>query len=149
MAERVFAGKLQRAGFADVWVGGHQPFGIDQAALYPLFTPEVIQVMRETIPADRQDHVATGVIVFRCRKRAASVRSRASRSVSSAAIHGTRVRASSHRSGSGSGMLRRRRVSQPRKRQRHMSIGTCPAGNCASAAPKHGHRRRWSVSWPA
>jgi hypothetical protein len=63
MAERVFAGKLQRAGFADVWVGGHQPFGIDQASLYPLFTPEVIQVMRETIPADHQDHVATGVIV--------------------------------------------------------------------------------------
>jgi hypothetical protein len=48
MAERVFAGKLQRAGFAELWVGGHQPFGIDQAALYPLFTPEVIQVMRET-----------------------------------------------------------------------------------------------------
>ena len=51
MAERVFAGKLQPAGFVDVWVGGHQPFGIDQAALYPLFTPEVIQVMRQTIPA--------------------------------------------------------------------------------------------------
>jgi arsenite methyltransferase len=63
MAERVFAGKLQRAGFTDVWVGGHQPFGIDQATLYPLFTPEVIQVMRDTIPADHQDHVATGVIV--------------------------------------------------------------------------------------
>jgi hypothetical protein len=63
MAERVFAGKLQRAGFTDIWVGGHQPFGIDQATLYPLFTPEVIQVMRQTIPTDRQDHVATGVIV--------------------------------------------------------------------------------------
>jgi arsenite methyltransferase len=63
MAERVFASKLERAGFADVWVGGHQPFGIDQAALYPLFTPEVIQVMRDTIPPDHQDHVATGVIV--------------------------------------------------------------------------------------
>jgi hypothetical protein len=63
MAERVFAGKLQRAGFTAVWVGGHRPFGIDQAALYPLFTPQVIEVMRETIPADRQDHVATGVIV--------------------------------------------------------------------------------------
>ena len=63
MAERVFAGKLHRAGFADVWVGGHRPFGIDQASLYPLFTPEVIQVMRRTIPAGRQDHVATGVIV--------------------------------------------------------------------------------------
>ena len=50
LAECVFAGKLQRAGFADVWVGGHQPFGIDDAALYPLFSPEVIEVMRETIP---------------------------------------------------------------------------------------------------
>jgi hypothetical protein len=48
---------------ADVWVGGHRPFGIYQAALYPLFTPEVIQVMRQTIPAGHQDHVATGVIV--------------------------------------------------------------------------------------
>ena len=63
MAERVFAGKLQRAGFADVWVGGHRPFGIDEACLYPRFTPEVIETMRRTIPPDHQDHVATGVIV--------------------------------------------------------------------------------------
>jgi hypothetical protein len=63
MAERVFAGKLERAGFAEVWVGGHRPFGVDEASLYPLFTPRVIQVMRRTIPPDRQDHVATGVIV--------------------------------------------------------------------------------------
>ena len=63
MAERVFAGKLERAGFADIWVGGHRPFGIDQAALYPLFTSEVIEVMRRTIPPGRHDHVATGVIV--------------------------------------------------------------------------------------
>jgi arsenite methyltransferase len=63
MAERVFADKLQRAGFADVWVGGHRPFGIDEAALYPLFTAEVIEVMRRTIPPDHHDHVATAVIV--------------------------------------------------------------------------------------
>jgi arsenite methyltransferase len=63
MAERVFAGKLERAGFADIWVGGHRPFGIDEAALYPLFTPEVIEVMRRTIPSGHHDHVATGVIV--------------------------------------------------------------------------------------
>jgi hypothetical protein len=63
MAERVFAGKLERAGFAAVWVGGHRPFGIDQAALYPLFTGQVIEVMRRTIPPRHQDHVATGVIV--------------------------------------------------------------------------------------
>jgi hypothetical protein len=63
MAERVFAGKLERAGFAGVWVGGHRPFGIDEAALYPLFTREVIEVMRRTIPPGHHDHVATGVIV--------------------------------------------------------------------------------------
>ena len=63
MAERVFAGKLERAGFADLWVWGHRPFGIDQAALYPLFTSEVIEVMRRTIPPEHQDHVATGVMV--------------------------------------------------------------------------------------
>ena len=63
MAERVFAGKLQTGRIRRRLGRGHRPFGIDQAALYPLFTSEVIQVMRETMPADRQDHVATGVIV--------------------------------------------------------------------------------------
>jgi arsenite methyltransferase len=63
MAERVFAAKLERVGFTDVWLGGHRPYGIEEAALYPLFTPEVISVMRRTIPPERQGHVATGVIV--------------------------------------------------------------------------------------
>ena len=63
LAERVFAEKLERAGFENVWVGGHQPYGIDDAAKYPLFTPELIELMRRTISPDRQDHVATGVIV--------------------------------------------------------------------------------------
>jgi len=63
MAERVFAGKLERAGFTDVWVGGHRPFGIEEANMYPLFTLEVIELMRRTIPIEHQDHVATGVIV--------------------------------------------------------------------------------------
>ena len=63
LAERVFAEKLHRAGFEDVWVGGHRPYGIDDVALYPLFTSEAIATMRRTIAPDRQDHVATGVIV--------------------------------------------------------------------------------------
>ena len=63
LAERVFAEKLERAGFVNVWVGGHQPYGIDDAAKYPLFTPELIEIMRRTISVDHQDHVATGVIV--------------------------------------------------------------------------------------
>jgi hypothetical protein len=63
LAERVFAEKLERAGFADVWVGGHRPFGIEDAALMPLFSPEVIEVMRRTISGDQQDGIATAVIV--------------------------------------------------------------------------------------
>jgi hypothetical protein len=63
LAERVFAEKLGRAGFVDVWVGGHRPFGIADATLFPLFTPEIIETMRRTIPVERHDHVATAVIV--------------------------------------------------------------------------------------
>jgi arsenite methyltransferase len=63
LAERVFAEKLERAGFCNVWLGGHQPFGIADATLFPLFTPEVIEVMRRTIRPERHDHVATAVIV--------------------------------------------------------------------------------------
>ena len=63
LAERVFAEKLERSGFENVWVGGHQPYGIEDAARYPLFTPELIEVMKRTISPERQDHVATGVIV--------------------------------------------------------------------------------------
>jgi hypothetical protein len=63
LAERVFAEKLERAGFADIWVGGQQPFGISEAASMPLFTPEILEVMRRTIPPERHDHVATAVIV--------------------------------------------------------------------------------------
>ena len=63
LAERVFAEKLGRAGFIDVWVGGHRPTSIDEASQYPLFTDEVIEVMRRTIPSERHDHVATSVIV--------------------------------------------------------------------------------------
>ena len=42
---------------------GTGPFGIDDAALYPLFGKEVIALMRETTHPDHQNHVATGVIV--------------------------------------------------------------------------------------
>jgi hypothetical protein len=63
LAERVFAEKLHRAGFVDVWVGGHRPFGIAEAGLFPLFTPEVVELMRRTIPPEYHDHVATAVIV--------------------------------------------------------------------------------------
>ena len=63
LAERVFAEKLGRTGFADVWVGGHRPTSIDEASQYPLFTDEVIEQMRRALPSEQHDHVATSVIV--------------------------------------------------------------------------------------
>ena len=63
LAERVFAEKLGRAGFLDVWVGGHRPQSIDEASQYPLFTDEVIALMRASLPPEQHDHVATSVIV--------------------------------------------------------------------------------------
>ena len=63
LAERVFAEKLGRAGFEDVWVGGHRPTSIDDASQYPLFTDDVIRLMRGSLPPEQHDHVATSVIV--------------------------------------------------------------------------------------
>jgi hypothetical protein len=63
MAERVFAEKLEKVGFEKVWIGERIPMGIEQVALYPLFTPEFVELMRKVIPPEGHDCVATSVIV--------------------------------------------------------------------------------------
>ena len=67
LAERVFAKKIHQAGFVDLVISDHTPLGVDDVALYPLFTSELVQLMREVIPAERQPHVATSVLA-RARK---------------------------------------------------------------------------------
>jgi hypothetical protein len=62
LAERAFAAKIEKMGFTDVWIGERIPYGVEEAALYPLFTPALIELMRELIPADRQATVAVSVI---------------------------------------------------------------------------------------
>jgi hypothetical protein len=62
MAERVFALKLHKAGFSAVWFGEKVPFGVDRAALFPLFTDEIVDLMRKLIPPERQRAVAISVI---------------------------------------------------------------------------------------
>ena len=54
--------KLQKAGFVDVRRGEELPFGIDEAARYPLFTPDLIALMRRVIPAERHATVLRSVI---------------------------------------------------------------------------------------
>ncbi len=53
--------KLQKVGFVDIERGEESPFGIDEAIRYPLFTPDLIALMRRVIPAERQATVARAV----------------------------------------------------------------------------------------
>jgi hypothetical protein len=47
--------------------GEERPVGISDCARYPLFTPELLEVMRRHIPRTRWGHVARSVI-FTARK---------------------------------------------------------------------------------
>jgi hypothetical protein len=58
---------LRNIGFVDIRRGEEVPYGIDECAQYPLFTPELIGLMRRLIPAARHATVARSVI-FTARK---------------------------------------------------------------------------------
>ncbi len=63
LTERDFVEKLEKAGFVDVEVHLREPVSVDDLALYPLFTDEIIELMRTLLPRDRLAAVATSVIV--------------------------------------------------------------------------------------
>jgi arsenite methyltransferase len=63
LTERDFVEKLEKAGFSEIEVRQREPVSIDDLALYPLFTPELIQLMRTLIPPERQVAVATAVVI--------------------------------------------------------------------------------------
>lgn len=63
LAERVFVKKLENVGFADIEIVERHPFRLADAARYPLFTPDLIELMEELLSPERQDSVATGVTI--------------------------------------------------------------------------------------
>lgn len=63
LTERDFVGKLERAGFADIEVLERSRMGIDDCALYPLFTEDLLASMRRLIPRERLGHIAVVAIV--------------------------------------------------------------------------------------
>lgn len=63
LTERDFVAKLERAGFADVEVLERAPMGIDDCALYPLFTPELLSTMRRLIPPERLQRIAVSAVI--------------------------------------------------------------------------------------
>jgi SAM-dependent methyltransferase/quercetin dioxygenase-like cupin family protein len=72
LSERIFARKLDRAGLVDIEMSERSPLTLDDVALYPLFTPEVLTLMRRLLPNDTRQHIATSLIV-RARKPAARI----------------------------------------------------------------------------
>jgi arsenite methyltransferase len=63
LTERDFVDKLEKSGFGDIDVRQREPVSVDDLALYPLFTPELIELMRTLIPPERQAAVATSVVL--------------------------------------------------------------------------------------
>ena len=63
LTERDFVAKLEKAGFDEVEVVERAPLGVDDLALYPLFTTEVLELMRTLIAPERQLRVAVAIVV--------------------------------------------------------------------------------------
>ena len=63
LTERDFVKKLERAGFVEIEVLERTPMGIDDCALYPLFTDELLAIMRHLIPPQRLDKIAVSAII--------------------------------------------------------------------------------------
>jgi SAM-dependent methyltransferase len=53
---------LRRAGFRAVSIEPLGPFGIGEAALYPLFSGELLALLRDRVPPDRHDRIAMRVL---------------------------------------------------------------------------------------
>ena len=63
LTERDFVTKLERAGFTGIEIVERTPLGVDDCALYPLFTPDVLDLMRTLIPTERQQTIGVAVVV--------------------------------------------------------------------------------------
>jgi arsenite methyltransferase len=68
LTERDFVAKLERAGFVDIEVLERTPLGIEDCALYPLFTEELLATMRRLIPAERLDRIAVSAVIRATRR---------------------------------------------------------------------------------
>lgn len=63
LTERDFVTKLERAGFTTIEILERSPMGVDDCALYPLFTADALDLMRTLIPPHQQHAVGTAIVV--------------------------------------------------------------------------------------
>jgi len=62
LTERDFVTKLERAGFTNIEIVERSPLGVADCELYPLFTADVLKLMRTLIPPDQQQNVGTAIV---------------------------------------------------------------------------------------
>jgi arsenite methyltransferase len=62
LSEPVFTKKLANARLVDIELSERTPLTIDDVALYPLFTPQVLSLMRRLLPTAAQQRVAISLI---------------------------------------------------------------------------------------
>jgi len=67
LSERAMYMAMRRARFRAVSIEPIEPFGIEECALYPLFTPQLLDLLRHLVPEDRIDRIATSALI-RARK---------------------------------------------------------------------------------
>jgi len=67
LSEPVFASKLDRAGLVDIEFAERNNLSLEDVALYPLFTPEVLSLMHRVLVDDARQNIATSLIA-RARK---------------------------------------------------------------------------------
>jgi arsenite methyltransferase len=67
VSERVLRRKLVRAGFTDINVTGRTRFTLDDIGLYPLFTDDIRELLRQLLPHAAQQHIALSVVAS-CRR---------------------------------------------------------------------------------
>lgn len=63
LSERVFVDKMTGVGFIAAEVRERRSFGLQDAAHYPLFTPDLIALMRDMLSPVQQAQVALAVTV--------------------------------------------------------------------------------------
>ncbi|MEK6719467.1 MAG: methyltransferase domain-containing protein [Chloroflexota bacterium] len=54
---------MRRAGFRDVGIEPLENFGIAECGLYPLFSDELLGLLRRLVPAERHDRIARSVFI--------------------------------------------------------------------------------------
>lgn len=63
LTERDFVTKLERAGFTSIEIVERSAMGVDDCSLYPLFTTDVLVLMRTLIPPEQQRAIGTAIVV--------------------------------------------------------------------------------------